>query len=920
MKLFLPALLVALAALPLRAEDPGPVLTAEHLGIREYRMANGLRVLLYPDATAPKISVNLTVLVGSIHEGAGESGMAHVFEHVLFHSAEGFPDIAGQLRSLGANYNGSTWFERTNYFETFAASDINLETAISMEAARLGRAVLNEVDLKREGKIVESEFDMGASSPHRMVVMGMFGAMFDFHAYARSPIGTLEDFKALRIENVRSFYKRYYRPDNALLIVTGKFEIDPALALITKHFGGLQGTREGRPAYTTREPASMGERRFTIRKPGEAHVVLAAYRMPGAAHADSATADVFCRMLVSGTSGPLHEAVVAKGLAGSVEIETMPLQMASPLFVLATVPKAKDPEAVEAAILKVMETGAAALTEEDLARAKSLLERDFEELFNSAEALALGLSEAESSGSWKLLLVRREQTKAVTLADVQAFAAKYIRLENRVVGRFTPDDAAAAVLPEREPDLKTYEALLGKLPKSTKAVKEFDYTPAGIQAALGWSDVGPAKVGLLRKEVKGDRVQVEIFLPLAGREEIFPRLVAGEALASLMTERTKALEKGALKTRLAKLKSTIAVGVSLEGATISIGATKASLKEVMAIAGEMLRSPEIGEGALKDLVQRSRDRINAQRDEPMVAIQTAIPGLLFPDGDPRRGLTPDQRIAALEALTVESVMDFHRTFLGADGAVVGVVGDLSADEVKSLLSPLVTGWKAVKPGVLGSNAAVDKILQPLIVVETPGKPSAVSVMVQPLRLSASAPDYPAVEAAGWVLFMDMMSSRIPKKVRVEKALSYATGGMVVADPRGDFGMLILFTMTKPENAARALELIRTELAAALKDGVTPEELADFKTSYLNRVSQERADDSVLADAIVTLKVAGRDFGAWATMDAASAKLTVEDVNAAIRKYFDTGAMGLVQVGDFAGAGKKTEGKAGEDEEEEEDGE
>ena len=899
------AVLVA-AAFAVRAEEPAPVRSAQILGIEEVRMPNGLRVVLYPDSTAPKVTVNLTVLVGSVHEGAGEAGMAHVFEHVLFHAVEGFPDIAETLKELGAEYNGSTSFDRTNFYETVSASDENLETAIRLEAGRLGSARLDAGDLEREGKIVESEFEMGASNPQRVVVMGMFGAMFDFHAYSREPIGTIEDFKTLKVENIRAFYRKYYRPDNAVLFITGKFDSAKALELVKKHFGPLQGTGEGRPNYTTREPATTGERRFTVRKPGEAAVILAGYRVPGAAHADSAVADVLAQMLVSGNSGPLHEAIVGKGLAATLGAGSMTLRYASPFFVIASVPKDKDADAAEAAILDFIEKKAATLTAADLDRAKSITEKDFDELFSNAQSLAMALSESESWGSWKLLLARREQTKAVTLDDVKAFAAKYVRLENRVVGRFIPDTAAAAVQIDPEPDVTVYDPLLSKLPATSSRVKDFEYTPAGIQSALHWSDIGPAKIGHIRKESKGGRVHVRLVVPFAGRKEVFPKAVAGEALAVLMSERTKNLSKEELSSKLAALKTEISVALSIDGASITITTTKESFAEAMKLAAEMLRTPFVDDATLQDFVRRTRDQINSTRDEPQVIFQQQIPLMLLPEGDPRRGRTPDEHIAELDKLTVDALLAFHREFLGAGGMTGGIVGDVDPKDVEALLHPIVDDWKAARPGVFEPNLAVDQLVKNEAHVETPGKPTAFTVLLQPIRLSSTSPDYPALSAAGSALFEDMMASRIPKKVRGEKALSYATGGAVVADLRGDFGMVVLYTMTNPENASKALDIIRAELAEALKSGITAKELSAFKKSYKNRVAQSRSDDAAIAGAIVSLQLAGRDFTLWQSVDEASAKLTLDDVNAALRKYVDPAKMGLVQVGDFEGAKKKPE--------------
>ncbi|MCE9584842.1 MAG: insulinase family protein [Planctomycetes bacterium] len=905
---FAVAVAVLVAALAVRAEDPATVRTAQLLGIEEYRMANGLRVVLYPDSTQPKITVNLTVLVGSVNEGAGEMGMAHVFEHVLFHSVEGFPDISASLKELGANYNGTTSFDRTNFFETFNASHENLETAIRLESGRLGRAVMKPDDLEREGKIVESEFDMGASNPQRTVIMRMFGAMYDFHAYSREPIGTIEDFKSLKVENIKVFYKKYYRPDNAVLFVTGKFDTADVLGLITKHFGPLPGGTEGRPNYTTREPASTGERRFSVRKPGEASVVIAGWRVPGAAHQDSAVADVFSQMLASGKSGPLYEAIVGKGLAANVGCGSFTLRYASPLFVLATVPKDKDAELVEVAILDILEKKAASLTDDDLERAQSVMEKDFDDLFNNAQSLSMALSEAESWGSWKLLLARREQTKGVTLEAIKAFAAKYIRLENRVVGRFIPDDKAAAVQVEPEPDVNVYDPILAKMPATLHQAKGFDYVSANVQAALKWSDVGPAKIGIIRKETNGDHVHVHLFMPLAGRKEVFPKATAGDALAALMTERTKTLSKDELSKKLADLKSEISVTIAIDGANVSITTTKQSFAEAMKIAQEMLRTPVIEEAALKEFVQSTTDQIKSTLDEPQVIFQREMPKMLLPEGDPRRGLSPEQEMAELGKLTVESVLAFHKEFMGATGMIGGIVGDVDAKDVEAQLLPIVADWKAARPGVFEPTLAVDKLQSAEAHAETPGKPSAFTVLLQPIHLSVLSPDYIAIQAAASALFQDMLASRIPKKVRGEKALSYSTGGSVVADLRGDFGMVVLYTMTKPENASKALELIRSELAEALKSGITEEELAAFKKSYGNQVSEGRANDGRLAGTIVTFKLAGQDFTLWKTLDDASASLTTEAVNAALRKYIDPAKMGLIQVGDFEGAKTKKDKK------------
>ncbi|HYF00132.1 MAG TPA: insulinase family protein [Planctomycetota bacterium] len=896
----IPAALIALS-FAVAVQEPESKPTARLLGIEEHRLPNGLRVVLVPDRVKPTITVNLTVLVGSIHEGAGEAGMAHVFEHVLFRSLEGFPDVKDTFQKLGASFNGTTSFERTNFFETVPAGDENLETLIRLEAARLGRAQLKAEDLEKEGKIVESEFDIGRSFPQNQLVLQALGVLYDFHGYGRAPIGTVEDFKSLRVDAIRRFYERYYRPDNAVLFLGGRFEPARALALVRKHFGDLKAGGDGPPAYTTREPGTLGERRLVVRKPGDLALVLVAYRIPGAAHADGATADVLCRMLVAENAGPLHEALVARGLATDVTLDAMSLRMASPFFALATVPKDKDADAVEAVLLDHLEQKVAALAAADLDRAKSLLERDYDRLFNEPSAVVAQLSEFEAAGSWKLLLVRREQTKAVTLDAVRAFAAAYLRRENRVVGRFIPDDAARPVQPEAAPGIERYAEVLAKVPPTAASVKEFSYTPENLQAALSWTKVEGAEIGLIEKEVKGDDVHLKLWVPFAGRAAVAKVLPAGEALAALMTERTAGLDKKALSAKLSALKSTVGVDLDLEGATLSIRAKREHLAEVMGLAREMLRTPHLDPEALKEYVTRVQGELKSAKDNPMLlmrVIQNESSRMIFPEGDPRRPETFERQIEALGRLTVDDLRAFHRDFFGARSAIGGAVGRISTRELEGLLSPLLQGWTAAQAPVIAPDRGVDALAEPQATVRTPGKPNAFSVLIQPLRLSLTSPDAALLQAAAWSLFEAPLASRVARRLREDAALSYAAGGQFAAEVHGDQGLIVLFAATKPENAEKAVALIREEVARTLKDGLADEDLKGFKTSYASRTATMRSNDGLLSGAIVEFRRAGLDFTFWSRRDAEVAALTIDAVNAAARKHVDLDKAGLLRIGDF----------------------
>ena len=193
-------------------------------GITEYRLANGLRVLLFPDASKPTITVNITYLVGSRHENYGETGMAHLLEHMLFKGTPKNPHLDQQFNQRGARSNGSTWLDRTNYYELFQASDDNLKWAIDLEADRMVHSNVARKDLDSEMTVVRNEYESGENSPFGVLIKRLQSVAYDWHSYGRSTIGNRSDIENVRIENLQAFYRLYYQPDNAVLLVAGKFD------------------------------------------------------------------------------------------------------------------------------------------------------------------------------------------------------------------------------------------------------------------------------------------------------------------------------------------------------------------------------------------------------------------------------------------------------------------------------------------------------------------------------------------------------------------------------------------------------------------------------------------------------------------------------------------------------------------------
>ena len=208
-------------------------------GITEYRLQNGLRVLLFPDPTQAKTTVNITFLVGSRMENYGETGMAHLLEHMTFKGTPTQGNIMAALGERGMDFNGTTWLDRTNYFETFPSSDENLAWVLSMEADRMVHSNIARKDLDSEMTVVRNEMERGENEPERILIQRAMSMAYDWHNYGHDTIGARSDVELVDIGRLQAFYRMYYQPDNAVLLIAGAFDPDKALALIAKSFGPI---------------------------------------------------------------------------------------------------------------------------------------------------------------------------------------------------------------------------------------------------------------------------------------------------------------------------------------------------------------------------------------------------------------------------------------------------------------------------------------------------------------------------------------------------------------------------------------------------------------------------------------------------------------------------------------------------------
>ena len=291
------------------ALPPGVSKGASVEGIDEYTLANGLKVLLFPDPAKPTITVNVTYLVGSRNENYGETGMAHLLEHLVFKGTPRHKNIPQELTAHGASPNGSTSPDRTNYYETFSATSENLDWALDMEADRMVNSFIARKDLDSEMTVVRNEFESGENNPEGILMQRVMSTAFLWHNYGKSVIGSRADIENVSIDRLQAFYRNWYQPDNAVLVIAGDFSPEKVLPLVKKKFGGIPRPARILQKTYTQDPAQDGERLVTLRRPGDTQAVMTAYHAPASSHEDSAALEVLAYILGDTPSGRLYKAL-----------------------------------------------------------------------------------------------------------------------------------------------------------------------------------------------------------------------------------------------------------------------------------------------------------------------------------------------------------------------------------------------------------------------------------------------------------------------------------------------------------------------------------------------------------------------------------------------------------------------------------
>lgn len=894
---------------PTRAQAPQKVTEIE--GITEYQLDNGVQLLLFPDDSKPQVTVNVTILVGSRHEGYGETGMAHLLEHMLFKGTTKRSDIPKLLKDRGVlNMNGTTWYDRTNYYETLPAEEGNLEFMLDMESDRLVNSLIDGNELQKEMTVVRNEFEQGENNPTAILFQRIMANAYEWHNYGKTTIGNRTDIERVPVTNLRRFYKKYYRPDNIMVIIAGKFDEDSALELSQKYFGSLENPETELPKTYTEEPTQDGERVVVLRRVGDVQVAGVGYHVPAASHEDYPACEVLASILGIEPSGRLYKNLVEKEIASSVSTQMIAGHDPGMMLAFCEVPKDGDVEKARNVLLEQIEMiGESGVEDSEVKRiVQRMIKRREQQLSNSAQ-LAISLSDWRAYGDWRLYFLHRDRVEKVTAEDVKRVAAKYLVKSNRTVGMFYPTEepvrASVPSAPKLDKLLANYKGR-----KKIASGESFDPTPdnIGSRTEVGTFDSG-VKFAMLPKKSRGERVSVSGVLKYGTLDNLQGKAEICEMLPGMLTRGTTSLDFQQFRDRMDEIKTNLSISGDAGSLRINLQTDRENFSAALDLLKDALRNPVWDEQRFEEMRRESITGLEGALSDPQARAGIAFQRVMTPynSSDPRYVPTLEESIERAKAIKLEDLKATYNEFVGGQHGRFAFVGDFDVDTAKTKMKEILSDWSSEQPYErIVTEAKLDVDGQRLT-INTPDKANSVYIAGLQLPLRDDSSDAVALEIGNYILGGGPLSSRLADRVRKKEGLSYGVGSMFQSSALDDRSVMMMFAISNPENTEKVVDTVDEEVKRLLSSGVTGEELEKAKESFIKNRTGGRANDGQLAATLLENLATGRTMDFHKAADARIEALTKEQVDEMLRKHLDPERLIIVTAGDFEKANGSDDG-------------
>lgn len=870
-----------------------------NLDYEEHRLENGLRVIMHVDRSTPVAAVNVWYHVGSQNEAPGKTGFAHLFEHLMFQGSKNYnSEYFKPLQEAGAMINGSTTADRTNYYEVVPSNF--LELALFMEADRMGGLLdaMTQEKLDNQRDVVKNErrqrYD---NQPYGTAFEKISELIYPpSHPYSWTTIGSMEDLSKASMDDVKQFFRTYYAPNNASLVIAGDFEPAKALELVKKHFGNIpRGADFQRPLPEL--PEIKGEMRAEFEDNVQLPRVYMAWHTVPLGHEDEAPLDILSTILTLGRGSRLQKSLVFEGeLAQNIGAFNYGRTLAGQFQITATARPNVTLERLEAEINRQIE----------LLHNQPPTTDEVERAVNSHEAgFVFGLQNVNSKADWinhyatffeKPERINEDLARiiAVKPEDVQRVAQKYLT-PNRLVMHIVPhkekgkNKSAAPEAEENTAKIKEKVDDSEQLAKLPKADGEAAFRLPEIEK---WQLSNGLQIAFVRRDGL-PLISLSLLVKAGAANDSAAKSGRAQAAATLLLNGTNKRSAVEISNDIQKIGASFNTGADYDFVMVSASTLSKHFDKALEIFADILLDPTFPADELEIYRQRALVGIMQRRDNPNAIASIVQNALIYGKNHPYGAdLTGTEE--TLQSLTREDLKDFYENYFAPDNSVLIVVGDITRDELNAKLEKTFAEWnaRAIKKQEFEPLAEFDQ--SGIYIVDKPDSAQSVIAIGQS-GVKRDNPDYfPLIMLNS--LLGGQFTSRINMNLREEKGFTY--GARTAFSMRVHGGLFYAGADVQTEVTAEAVREFLKEIEGVRQTlPVTESELEYNKQSLIRSYPSTFETNKQIASQITAL-IGHHLAEDWFSRFIDNIKaVTVEDVTRVANQYLKPEKLAILVVGD-----------------------
>ena len=878
-----------------------PILVKSQQKIEEYKLENGFRVILAQNDKENKVFMNTVYLTGSLNDPQGKGGLAHLLEHLAF---KGTQNIKGEefqrrLDQYTLMTNASTDYYSTKYTNVIRPEQNVINEVIHLEAERMDKLVLQEKFVPSEISIVKREREVRMDQPFSVMMDQMWKSAYGNQYLGRLPIGDLNELQSIKMDELNKFYRTWYAPNNAVMVISGKFDKAEVLKQIDQKFSPIAARQV--PAQTkvpVLDSSKMKQRNFLVQKGSD----LAKFNVYLNGKNEKIKPElVLVPYLYSmQPSGHLYQSMVETGLSTAVQSTTWLDQDFNLVFIGAIYAPNHDAKKVESALISGVEKNQP-FNETELNRVKNLIQNQSDSVLSNAAALGGRLSDYYVSyqGDWSQYFTDLDNIKKLKLTDVNQTLTQFLVPQHRISGDIqpTPEEQKKALKQKQasEPAKTLTQTDIQAEPLKDSRVYQqevAEYVKASKQSLVNTEKKiqrGTLKNGiqyaLYPTSTRDDKTYATISIDFGTEKSLFNQgevldlmaylLLRGSDQYSLQDIADKSIEAGGGATANA-------AGNSI---TIQIVAKKEKFADYFKFMLEVLKKPKFEPSQFDLIKSQSLSALDRPYTEPETVAALTMTRLLetYQPGDLRYHFEPEFSKQQIKAATVEQVKTLYQNFFVSNHAQIAITGDYQAKAMLKILQKEFGGWKAQLPY---QRLSSDYQAYPAQKVHTLSEQREFgnyqSILTFPV--GADHPDTPALMVFSYILGDSQLSSRLAQELREKNALVYGFGSGLNLDEWLDSGALTIEANYTAGKSAQVSQGVHKVLNDLLSKGVTEQELEAAKANILKKRVTALEDERNIHRMLTPQLEHHRDLLFREKRDQALAKLTKADVDAVIKKY------------------------------------